>query len=346
MEHPRKGVESYLSVGLAAYLHPRTPGAETTRFKTFVRGWHKGTHILLETPHGESKLPIFVEDLPCTVRFLHEGYACGFESRILESGRLGGFGYGRIAWPQQVETVRVRKQTRMSTAIPCTIQRDNGMSFSGTMDDISTGGCCIRCEPPESPREGEVIVLGFTLPDSATVPAVSATVRRVKPGATGVLVGCEFSEEEGASSRQDINFYIITSQEQSRDGQVDRRRALVIDGNKSSANEMHLFLQGIQWEAFVAGGVVDAFYRLRVVNPLAVFIGCEQTEVPAIQLCRILKSTKGFEKTLVLVYGSDSMAVHDEVLEAGADAFFSSPSKAAAVRATLARLAADPSPAE
>lgn len=342
MEHHPKDIEAYLAVGLAAYLHPKLPGKEATRLKTFVRGWHKGTHILLETPQGEGKLPIFIEDLPCTIRFLHEGLACGFETRIVESGRMGGFGYGRVAWPTHVETVRVRKQTRVHTAIPCSVTRGNGVEFTGTIDDISTGGCCIRGETDQPPGDGETISLTFTLPDASVVSKVPATVRRAKPNGSHCILGCEFADEENASSRQDINFYIITSQEQSRGSQADRQRALIVDSNKTSAGELYSLLQETHWETFVATGIVDAFYRMRALNPSVVFIGCEQDEVPAIQILRILKSTKGFEKTIVLVYGSDSMTVHDEALEAGADGFFSSPSKAGAVKATLARLAPQP----
>ncbi|MDX9972823.1 MAG: PilZ domain-containing protein [FCB group bacterium] len=345
MDHNLQDIENYLSVGLAAYLHPRSPGKEAVRFKTFVRGWHKGTHILLETPQGEGKLPMFVEDLPCTVRFLHEGYACGFETRILESGRMGGFGYGRVAWPRQVETVRVRKQTRVPTALSCVVKRSNGVEFGGTIDDISTGGCCIRCETSAPPVDGEIVSLAFTMPDATQVSSVTATVRRARPNGSEYLLGCEFTEEENASSRQDINFYIITSQEQSRGDRGDRHRALIIDDNKTSAGELHALLRDTHWETFVATGIVDAFYRVRALNPFVVFIGCEQANVPAIQMARIIKTTKGLEKTLVLVYGSDSMAVHDEALEAGADGFFSSPAKSAAVRATLARFAPETTPA-
>jgi ActR/RegA family two-component response regulator len=260
---------------------------------------------------------------------------------VVESGRIGGLGYGRLAWPRQVETVRVRKQDRLPTAIPCVVKLVTGDEYNAIIDDLSAGGCCIRGEMASPPTDREELFLSFTLPGSSPVSDVRAVVRRVHSAGAATVIGCEFVEGEDAA-RQDISFYVVTATERSRSGLVESRRALIIDGNESSASALCRALQDLQLETFVASGLVDGFYRMRVISPLAVFIGYEQKELPAVQICRIVKATKGFENTAVLVYGSDSMAVHDEALEAGADAYFSSASKATGVRAALARFAPAP----
>jgi len=243
--------------------------------------------------------------------------------------------YARIAWPRQIEMVRIRKQDRIRISDDCVVALDNGERCEGAIRDLSSGGCGVRCVRNPSVQRNGFVALHFTLPDGTRIDGIRAVVRTVRSVGSGALLGCEFHGGDDLL-RQDVNFYVTSTLDRMRGAPGSGRRALVIDSREDAIRTLKRALYALHIEMLVADGLVDAGYRLRMSNPVLVFVGNEQTQLSAVELCRIIRTTRGFESVPIFVYGGDSADLEREASEAGADGYFPSLTRIDDIRAAIA----------
>ena len=133
------------------------------RLKTKLIGFDEGKYLIVSAPattvrdYGD----IIREGAGCIVRTLVEGEAgqcIAFRSNI-ELIPLRPKGLLFISFPQQIESISLRKESRVSTQLPVTfVHRDENnpdalfdakTEVSGYIKDISSGGCRISAEWPQ-----------------------------------------------------------------------------------------------------------------------------------------------------------------------------------------------------
>ncbi|MBZ0287447.1 MAG: flagellar brake protein, partial [Anaerolineae bacterium] len=105
-------IASHLSVGLAVMVHVAPNRNDSPRFKTYLRGWQHGSYIILDVPaeFGES-LPVRPQQ-SVVMRFMSQGAACGCLTTILDMGSGKQMQYIRVAWPEDVRVIALRRQER------------------------------------------------------------------------------------------------------------------------------------------------------------------------------------------------------------------------------------------
>lgn len=145
------------------------------RFTIF--GARTGNFIIIEEPVVRLNERLFTRitgDIFC--RYLHEGDVFDFHSRV-RSYVEGGMAL--IDYPAQFKQSTLRKHPRIRINLETKLSFRNNPSFvmTGTMTDISEGGCRLTLHTMhEMPLESPV-VLTFTLPDKAHIQDLNAIIR-------------------------------------------------------------------------------------------------------------------------------------------------------------------------
>jgi len=127
-----------LSLELGGILLIQFQGIED-RFKASFVGMEADDFLIVRTPAS----PLLKEHLlpgnQVTVRFVHLGNAYGFRSSIL-SHIANPVPLMFLSYPQQIETLNLRKARRISCLIPAWAQLKDHR-FDGMITDISPDGC-------------------------------------------------------------------------------------------------------------------------------------------------------------------------------------------------------------
>src|SRR5690606_31216752 len=194
-----------LRVGGQTFLEVTNERRQTRRAKTKVRGWVKGEYILMDLPAAPDEASCILKGAACVVRFVHEGAACGFSSKILDWCDMG-LPFFRIDWPENIKVLHVRKHARIPVHLPSTFSFPDGEDI-GTIHDLSNGGCALLAK--RFPKDGTPLRLTFTLPDGAPIKNLRATVRRSRPHGSEVFIGCCFVDI--ADGHNDALIFYLTS---------------------------------------------------------------------------------------------------------------------------------------
>jgi c-di-GMP-binding flagellar brake protein YcgR len=210
MSDGTQDVERYLNVGTPAILHTEPHRKDGPRYRTVIRGWQKGSYVMLDMP-ADDEIAL-VRGQPCVVRFVADGDACGFDARAQNWGsRIHP--YFRVNWPRHIEVVSVRKHERIEAMLPCTIVLDDESSQEGEIRDLSGGGCGVFLSQPQP--VGARLRACFRLPDGTNIENLACAVRNVRPDPAGAFHGCEF-EEDQTGARNDLDFFVSTTLERLR----------------------------------------------------------------------------------------------------------------------------------
>lgn len=323
MPAEQKEIERFLEVGAVMMLHTEPTRKDGPRFKTVLRGWRKPSHLLFDRPKTETGLFVALQEgMSLVVRFLHEGRACAFDAVIIDWDTRRNSPYLRVTWPAEVQYIMFRKHERVKLQAPCTVSIDNVGKFNGEIRDISIGGCGVVC--PEAPGENPGKVrLSFPLPDGVVVEAVSALVRNYRHGADGVFLGLEF-ESNQERTMNDILFFVTSRLERAGAGERSGTRILVmvIDDNAEFAARLRRCFERRNIDVFIASGTVEGLSYLRGTGPRALLISAAMSDLPAIDTCRLLRRTKGFENLSVYLYGGDAGRLESLVHEIGVNRYF------------------------
>ncbi|HIJ65954.1 MAG TPA: hypothetical protein HPP77_08370 [Candidatus Hydrogenedentes bacterium] len=311
-------IEQYLEVGGAALLHTAPHKKNGPRYKTRIRGWHRGVYVMNDLPAANDL--VMVKNQPCIVQFVVNGEACGFDARIASWGnRLNPF--FRVTWPQQMQLVTVRKHTRIDVRAACSVVITGGAAMDGQLRDLSAGGVGLWL--PEPVAAGTELTASFSLPDGAVINGVSCVVRSAKTDGQGAYHGCQFSEVSD-DAKVDIDFFISTTLERTGACEPRTRRVLFIDENPGQANALRQVLAEQDVEVVTASGIVDGFFRLRLASPGVLLINHDQTDLAGLSIARIVKQSRGFRPPPVILYGGDQPDLEQRAKEGAVDHYFPS----------------------
>ncbi len=311
-------IERYLSVGSAGILHTEPHRKDGPRYKTTIRGWQKGSYVMLDMP-ADDELAL-VRGQPCVVRFVARGEACGFDARAQNWGcRIHP--YFRVEWPSHIEVVSVRKYERIEANLPCTVALDDESSLEGEIRDLSAGGCSLFLS--EAQPVGSRLRASFKLPDGTNIENLECVVRNARPNRVGAFHGCEFEGDPGAA-RNDLEFFVSTTLERMRVTTRASQRVLFIEGEPEDVAVLQGVLQDRGYGVTVASGLVAGFHRLRMSAPRVLLLNWRQKDLSGLEICAIVRATRGFEDLPVFLYGGEDPSLEEQALKAGATQYFPS----------------------
>jgi c-di-GMP-binding flagellar brake protein YcgR len=280
-----------LSVGQPVIIELNADGGEGRhpRVRSTIRGWSDGQYVLLDWPDESGESARIGKHMPCFVRYLHEGCACGFACRVAEQELVRRAQF-EVTWPMKFEVMRIRQHDRIGVNVHGTIYSAEGKPLKGEVVDISIGGCRLMLE--QDAAEGDELDVTFPLHPGLEIERVPVHVCSVQPHEDLWAVGCEFGKLD-ARTRHDIEFFIATAEERVRGMRLAAKRVLVLEEDFDQLAGLRQFLAEAGYEVATAASLVDAFYRLRLYPPDAFIVRGNLKELPAGEVCRIVRNTRG-----------------------------------------------------
>jgi len=308
-------IESFLAVGKPAMFNVKSRVEQECRYKTVIRGWHRRDYIMMDRPVVRNRFFALSQGLECVLRFIDEGKACGFDTKVIDWDTRRHNPYVHVSWPEAVEAVSFRKYDRLAVTTPCTILLEDGGAVESELRDLSLEGC--RINSPVPVPAGSVINVTFVLPDGWAVDEARAIVRSTRTTQTGVVLGCQFEADQDCVD-SDVSFFITTSLEQDRGITRPVERLLFLEDDPEASANLRRMLEGRGFEITTASGVVDGLFRLRKASPVALFISHAQRDLDCCEICRLVKEARGFERLPVFIYGGEGPEIDQRSLDAGA----------------------------
>ena len=317
-------IEKLLQVGMMVMVHTDPEYHTERRYRSFVRGWHRPVHIVIDRPQTANRPAPLREAQPSVIRFAVEGRACAFDTHIMDWENKHDAAYCRVAWPEKVEVANFRKHQRIPVVLPCTIELHDGQHIKGEIQDLSIGGCRIRAE--SQVEEGFEAKISFILPDGSPLENVVTIIRSAHPINGECLLGCQFTE--GQESVNDGISFCITAMlddERTHGNKRGTDHILIIDDNPESSKALRETLEGEKWNVFTAANTLDGLMRLRLLPPVALVVNQNQNDLSGTDITRLIKSSRGYEFLPIFILGSSDMNMKEGAIQAGARAFFKKP---------------------
>lgn len=333
MKSEEHQLDYYLSVGEKVIFNPEPNRKDGPRHRSALRGWEFESFVLLDTPF-DGGLPIaFHRDQPCVVRFVSQGAACGFDSKVLDwsSTRQP---YFRVAWPEKFQAIQVRKHDRAEVDVYCRITQTDATQFEGQVLDISVGGCRISADHPFP--AGSLLQISFMLPDGILIEEATCLVRAATPERGRYVHGCRF-ENLSEMIQNEIDYFVRTMLAGIRAKEKKECRILIVEPKPENVSAVVQVLEGNHYTVLLASSAVDAFHRLRIASPQAVLINCVQTDLDGLKMCQIIRAARGLEKLPMFMYGENHAIPQADILACGASGFFSTLAASETVLSELAK---------
>ena len=314
-----KNVERFMRVGETVVLHLEPTAKEGRRCRSSIRGWLKDCYVILDKPTTEKGTMFSLErDRICVVRFVSQGQACGFDTTVLGSGgTIQPIFF--ISWPKHIEHISVRKHDRMDVRIPCSMMSQSGITSAGEIQDLSSAGCKILAR--EEAPVGAHFRVSFLLPDQVSQCNLSFTVRKVEPAPNGVFLGCLF-DDTCAETREDIAFFVTATLDKNTSKEAEPLYVLMVDDQPSNFNFLQTALHERGYSIVAVSGAADAFFRMRARCPAAVLINQNQRHLPGLDMCRIIKTTRGMESLPLFLYGMEDTGIGKKASILGVEGYF------------------------
>lgn len=302
----KRNVERFFEVGAVVMLHTDANRKDGPRYRSVVRGWRKGGHVLMDRPKtDQGAMAALQEGQECVIRFIHEGMACAYDTQVIDWDTRRHNPYLRVTWPRELQFISFRRHERLKVQLPCRIALNDGTPASGEIRDMSLGG--FGAQVSVSCNEGSIITMDFELPDGTSVRSAKALVKSSREVEGAWFVGCEFQQDSGHAS-SDIDFYLTSTMERRRAEQTEQKnvaRVLVVDSDETMAGRLKSNFEKRGYDVVTASNTVDAFYRLRMTPPLAVIINQAQPDLAGLEICRLIKQHKDLEHLPVYLYGGE-----------------------------------------
>ncbi len=180
-------------------------------FKTKLVGLYPFDFIILKLPPVPGLKDKLIKGSDVIVRYLNHGVVYGFNAQVLaftSNPCLMVF----LSYPQQYETLSLRKCLRIQCLIPCKVYTEHG-EYNGYIIDLGEGGCRINFaakEAGELPEleTGSDVYLDFTLCGHQKLFVIKGLLRHVLEGVEKFSLGIEF---KGISREQQeyLTSYIL-----------------------------------------------------------------------------------------------------------------------------------------
>lgn len=312
MEHVVEDVEPYLRVGESVVLHFNPSKTWGGRFRSVVRGWHKSKLLILDRPQASGQIVPIHREETCLVRFLCDGTACGFESRVLDFDTRSPIAHFRLSWPGRVKIIAFRKHPRVAVTVPCEYHLGE-KTGTGELRDVSQGGCGVWVA--ETIEPGAELSLAFTLPGGSPMDRVNAVVRNVRDCDGGGLLGCEFIADQ-SDVQAEVAFFTVTTLNRA-DEKGAEGRVLVIEPNEEAVRGLREAFKETGWQTLSVDNVADGLARIRMADYAMLLVGQQQTDLEFSDVVRLLRSAHAMERLPVFVYGAADDGLQKEASEAG-----------------------------
>ena len=169
------GVEERVALAVGVTLNIQDiPNAEY-RFEVAVCGWWEGFFVLATMPRGQKESMKMQVGTPWVVRYVFGGKAFGFKTEVLRT-QFEPVPLVFLSFPASIEVQSIRRHERVKTLLLARMKSSQGETDC-TIDDLSPGGCRVRCAQQLSPEER--VSLSFTLPNGSEITGMEAEVRNV-----------------------------------------------------------------------------------------------------------------------------------------------------------------------
>lgn len=306
VERELRRVEQLMAVSLVVMFHPDPLRKDSRRYQTIVRGWRIGEYVMLDRPRVDARSYLMVrEGQDCLIRYMLEGKACGFESRVLDFDTARGNPYMRIRWPESVEFTYFRRGERIKTNL-AGLAVVGGGPVNCQIQDVSQGGCGL--EMAQSLEKGTKLTLSCELPDGHRINQVPLVVCSVRPVGKHFFYGCAF-EEAPHQGKDDLSFFVVSrlAAERGQEALAGSRRVLIVDADleRSASLCRNLARRGI--ECVSANSALEAFYRLKALPPRAIAVAFEQRDLGGSEIARVVHCSPEFSALPMVVYATPSI---------------------------------------
>lgn len=318
IERDARRIEQLLSVSLIVLFHPDPLRKDSRRYQSVIRGWRWGEYVMMDRPRVDARSLLMIrEGQDCNVRYMIDGKACGFESRVLDFDTARNNPYMRLKWPEQLEYTYFRRGERIKSNLPCTVSVEGDGVASGTVVDMSQGGIAI--ELPSTVEKGKRLFATFELPGGQKIERLPVLVCNVREQGRLYFHGCAF-EDTVHPSKEDIAFFVVSRLAAERGSAVGTalRRTLIIDHNMDRTVSIvkNLARKGI--ECVTANNAVDGFHRLKSLPHAGVAIAFSQPDLVGGEISRVIRASGDFPHLPIVVYGGTDADAAAVVRHAGA----------------------------
>lgn len=314
-EHQREVLCENLEVGAVTFLELNPKSGCPSRYKTVIRGWEESEFLLLDKPGLNTGL-MLRHGQPCALRFIRDGVVWGFYSTISDPSPDRADRMIRLAWPKEIQHIHLRRHERVRVSIPCSFSMKDGNVFEAAIQDLSSGGCRILSKA--SLWEGMKIWLTFMLPDGDQVEELPVEVKNHHAmKGDGASFGCAFADGKDVERLRIAMFVnrVITIE---RGNVTANAPVILLLGTEEDVHILKIAMGDTPFELYRPNGIVDLFHQVRMHFPGAVLIGAVQQDMSAVDICHVLRNTKGLESVQVVIFGGKQEQLCAKALDAGA----------------------------
>lgn len=131
------------------------------RYQVRMIGFHAPVSLLVTAPTSQGKLVFVKEGQQLLVRGFVGKDAVAYKTRVLKSN-LSPFPYLHLAYPDSVQSMRIRSSARVSVDLVTAINREQGAQGSARMTDISVGGARL-VSPRAVANKDETVKVAFRI---------------------------------------------------------------------------------------------------------------------------------------------------------------------------------------
>lgn len=177
------------------------------KLSSFFRGYSYPKYILIDGPVARGAPVVAVSGTLYVVRFIHMGLVYGYESMLMKQ-YTAPINIWAMRYPDEIQTVNLRKSQRVSTFIPATFKSGEEV-ITGAIVDISEGGGFFVAPGRAVIQPGQTAQMDMTLPNGEDITDFECKICSVKPNGTKVSFGINFNQLDTANSQKIRAFYLL-----------------------------------------------------------------------------------------------------------------------------------------
>lgn len=174
---------------------------------SFFRGYSYPKYILLDGPLSHGSPVVSVSGASYVVRFIHNGMVYGYDSMLMKQYTTP-VNLWVMRYPDEIQTVNLRRSLRVNTFIPATFAGGEG-DIAGAFVDISEGGGLFSAPGNAAPQPGHTAQMDMTLPNGDKIVGLECKICSVKPIGGKVLLGINFNQQDTANIQKIKSFYLL-----------------------------------------------------------------------------------------------------------------------------------------
>lgn len=195
------GASEFITVEWGTPLMLRFEGFSESH-RSVIVGMERGAYLICRTPPLPGLWAKLGNSNHVIVRYLYEGIVYGFKCTLLNIINEP-FGLLILSYPENIETVKLRKHDRITCLIPATMKVD-GTPLKGAIVDLSKGGCGFAASVSEEAllteiQPGKELTISVQIPGLQGEEALKARVVNARRDGHRLIVGCLFPDSDPGS---------------------------------------------------------------------------------------------------------------------------------------------------